>query len=233
MARLRKTTPTYIIHKQSGKGRLQWYDALGLRQEKVLPGKFGSAESLAAKARLELEIASSSTRAPARSNDHISLAEVLAVFMNHAEHHYRTPDGEPTSEVREFKIVARFLRELYGEMPVKDFGPLAMKAVREKFIGEGWCRKTINQRTARIVRMLKWGLSEELVPPAVYQSVTSVTGLRQGRTIAPDPEPVRPVPDDVGRDFALLAPSRPGDGSTVAVHRDAPRRSVRYDPEPD
>jgi hypothetical protein len=42
MPRPRKTQPTYILHSKSGRGRLQWYDAIGIRHEKLLPGPFGS-----------------------------------------------------------------------------------------------------------------------------------------------------------------------------------------------
>ena len=59
MARSRNLTSSYILHKQSGRGRLVWSDALGVRHEKLLPGKFNSPESLTAKARLELELAAS------------------------------------------------------------------------------------------------------------------------------------------------------------------------------
>ena len=49
--------------------------------------------------------------------------------------------------------------------PSAAFGPLALKAVREEMIRAGNCRSEINRRVGRIVRMFKWGVSEELVPP--------------------------------------------------------------------
>ena len=51
MARSRKPIPSYLLHKQSGRGRLVWYTHLRERKQKLLPGLFGSNESLAAKAR--------------------------------------------------------------------------------------------------------------------------------------------------------------------------------------
>ncbi len=53
MARHKKPAPSYVLHKQSGRGRLAWTDPLGVRQQKLLPGPFGSPESLTSKARLE------------------------------------------------------------------------------------------------------------------------------------------------------------------------------------
>jgi hypothetical protein len=68
VARKRKLTPTYTLHKQSDHGRLTWTDLLGIRQEKLLPGAFNSPESLTAKARLELELATSPTGTLATDN---------------------------------------------------------------------------------------------------------------------------------------------------------------------
>jgi hypothetical protein len=54
VARSRNLTPSYLLHQQSGRGRLVWSDALGIRHERLLPGAFNSTESLTAKARLEI-----------------------------------------------------------------------------------------------------------------------------------------------------------------------------------
>lgn len=43
--------------------------------------------------------------------------------------------------------------------------------------------------------MVKWGVSEELVPPSVHQGLATVSGLRKGRTAAPNHKPIMPVSD--------------------------------------
>ena len=43
-----------------------------------------------------------------------------------------------------------------GGTRAANFGPLAMKAVRQKFVNAGWSRKTINQRVGRVRRVFKW-----------------------------------------------------------------------------
>jgi integrase len=53
----------------------------------------------------------------------------------------------------------------------------------------------INQRVGRIIRLFRWGGSEELVPAAIYVALKTVAGLRRGRSPARETEPVRPVPD--------------------------------------
>ena len=64
-------------------------------------------------------------------------------------------------------------------------------------LDDGLCRGVINQRIGRIVRMFKWGVSEELVPEAVHRALATVRGLERGRTAARETDPVGPVPDAV------------------------------------
>ncbi len=196
MARHRNATPSYLLHQKTGQGRLAWTDSLGVRHQKLLPGPFGSPESLAAKARLELELAASPTggqSAPAG----LTVVEVLAAYLDFAEKHYRGEDGQPTDEVRHLKAAIRHVRELYGDRPVTEFGPLALKAVRQRFVDQKWCRKTINARVERVRRIFKWAVSEELAPPSVYQALATLSGLQKGRTAARETAPVGPVSDAV------------------------------------
>lgn len=107
MSPRRNLTPSYLPHKQSGRGRLVWTDHTGNRQQKLLSGAFWPPESLAAKARLELEVVTSPAAVAARaSTDGISVAEVPVAFMTHAERYYRDPDGKPGSELVSIKPVS-------------------------------------------------------------------------------------------------------------------------------
>src|SRR5262245_37500578 len=159
----RKLTPSYLPHKQSGRGRAVWTDAAGERHQQLMPGPFGSPESRAAFARLVAELAVSPT-APTRADpDGLTVNELLIAYAGYAERHYRAPDGALTGEVKNMRIVSRYVRGLYGDTPAAEFGPLALKAVRQQFVNAGWCRKTINQQTERARRIFKWAASEELV----------------------------------------------------------------------
>jgi integrase len=197
MPRPRRLTPSYLEHKQTGRGRLVWTDHTGTRHEQLLPGAFGSPESLQAKAALELEIATSPIRVPIAHRTAITVNELFLAFLDHGERHYRGPDGNTTGELREYKLVSRHVRQLYGDTPVADFGPLKLKAVRQGMIDAGACRGVVNQRIGRLRRMFKWGVGEELVPPAVYHALAAVAGLQRGRTEARESEPVKPVADEV------------------------------------
>jgi len=162
----------------------------------MLPGPFNSAESKTAFAQLQLELATLPSAAMSNPRG-ITLNELFVGYLEHAERHYRGPDGKLTGEFALIKNVCRHARDLYGLTAATDFGPLALRAVREKFIGLGWCRKTVNQQIERLRRMFKWAASVELIHFETFQRLTTVAGLQKGRTTARETMPVGPVEDSV------------------------------------
>jgi integrase len=137
----------------------------------------------------------------------VTVNEVILAFWRRAEAYYRREDGTATNELGEFRYTFRLLRELYGPTPAADLGPLKLKAVRQLMIAAGWCRNQVNKRTARIVRMYKWAVAEEMVPESTWRALTTVRGLEKGRTEARESEPVKPVSDaDVEAVLPFLPP---------------------------
>src|SRR5262245_29143135 len=196
MPRPRNLTPTYTLHKQSGRGRLIWTDTAGVRHEKLLPGEYGSEESRAAKARLELEIATSPTRNAVAASD-ITIAELNAAYMTFAARYYVDVEGKPTKELENMKVATKPVRELYAATLAAEFGPKALAAVRQHMIGLKWCRTLINHNIDRIRRVFKWAASEELIPVTTYEALRTLAGLRRGRTEAKESDPVKPIADDI------------------------------------
>ena len=189
----RNPTPSYLPHKQSGRGRAIWYDASGTRKQKLLPGLFDSSESRTAFARLQLELETAPLPASAETGTVLSVNEMLLAFLDHAERHYRDPDGNLTTEVNELKLSIAPVRELYGLIPAAEFGPRALAAIRQHMIRENLCRTLINRRVDRVKRVFKWAASEELVPVSVHQALLTLAGLRAGRSEARESKPVLPV----------------------------------------
>jgi integrase len=189
----RKPTPSYLLHRQSGRARAVWTDQIGVRQQRLLPGKYDSPESRTAFARLQLELATAPHRPPGPDRPELSVNEVLLAFLVWAEGHYRTPAGEPTTEVGELKRSLKPVRELYGATPAAEFGPKKLAAARQGMIDLGWCRTLTNRRVDRVKRAFKWAAAEELAPVAVYQSLRTLPGLQKGRTAARESDPVEPV----------------------------------------
>ncbi len=127
--------------------------------------------------------------------DRVTILTLAAQFMDHAAKHYQK-DGEATGELENFRQALRSAATLFGNLRVLDFGPKRLKVIRDKMISEGLARTTVNARIRRIRHVVKWGVSEQLVPVEVLVGLQSVAGLQAGRTAAREPEPVGPVPED-------------------------------------
>jgi integrase len=124
----------------------------------------------------------------------ISIAELVLLHDDHLQKHYRK-NGKVTSEISCFKTALRFLVKLESGTLIADFGPKKFKRIREAMIADGICRLSINKHMGRIRRLLKWGVSEELIPADVLARISTVDGLQKGRTDAAESLPVLPVPD--------------------------------------
>jgi integrase len=119
---------------------------------------------------------------------------IILAYLKHAEVYYQQ-EGQPGPEFVAMKSAAKPLKELYGSLPAEQFGPLALRAVREQMIEAGrCCRKEINKRIQRIRRIFKWAVSMELVSSSVHEALRTVEPLLRGRTVARETEPVLPVP---------------------------------------
>ena len=90
---------------------------------------------------------------------------------------------------------ARRTTPWYGR---KRVWPFDLDQFRNWLITEkDWSRKSINKQVARIVRMFKWGVSKEVVPPQTHQALASLSGLKKGRTNARELPSVQSVHDEV------------------------------------
>jgi hypothetical protein len=113
-------------------------------------------------------------------------------YVHHADAYY-VKDRRPTSEARLIRDALKAVRALHGHTPARDFGPLALKAVRQSYIDAKLCRSQVNKRVGRVVRMFRWAVENELVPPSVHHGLKAVAWLRKGRSAARESPPVKPV----------------------------------------
>lgn len=193
--------PSLRLHRPSG----QAVCTLGGRDYYL--GKHGTPEARAEYDRLIAEFLARGRVAPPMADGatDLSVNEVIAAYLVHVDAYYRK-DGRPTVEAGNIRLAVRPLRKLYGHTEARRFGPLALKAVREAMIEADNCRREINRRVGRIVRLFKWAVSEELVPAPVHQALTTVPPLKAGRTSARESAPVAPVaPEHVAAVLPLVS----------------------------
>jgi integrase len=185
MPRLVNAVPKYRHHKATGQA------VVTLNGRCFYLGRYGSRPSRREYERLVGEWLAGGRRLTA-GNGSLSMAELLAAYRRFAERYY-TKDGRPTGTVHSVRAMLKLVREVYGDSMAADFGPLALKALQERMIERGWSRSYCNDQTARIKRMFKWAVSEELIPAGSLHALQAVSGLRKGRTEAHEPGPVQPV----------------------------------------
>lgn len=180
--------PKYRLHKPSGLA------VVTLNGRDRYLGRYGSEESQAEYKRLVAESFTSHRSvgpAPDSSVD-LTVNELLVSYLQHVDAYYRK-NGRPTTEPTNIRLALRPLRQLYGHTLAKEFGPLALKAVRRAMIEADLCRNEVNKRVRHVVRLFKWAVGEELVPPGVHHGLRAVSGLKMGRSGARESEPVKPV----------------------------------------
>lgn len=187
--------PAYRRHKQSGQAIVTLRSPDGSRRD-VLLGPYGSEPSRQEYARVVAEWQANARRVGGEAAGGITVAELMAAFWDHAVEHYRRPDGKPTSELGNYRLAFRPLKELYAHTAAADFGPVALRTVRTRMVEGGAARRTVNKWVNRIRHVFKWGASLELVPVAVYEALRTVPALAAGRSAARETEPVKPVPDE-------------------------------------
>lgn len=182
--------PSYRRHKSSGQA------IVTLNGRDHLLGRYETVASRQKYNRLITEWLTNDRRLP-EPDAPVKVAEVLAAFLRHAKGYYRRPDGRQGTEVHCYRSAMRVVRRLYSDSNATDFGPLALKAVRQGMIEVGWCRNVVNQQTNRVRHIFKWAAENELIPPSIWHGLAAVSGLRAGRSEARETEPVRPVPESV------------------------------------
>lgn len=189
--------PKYCLHKASGRAVVR------IDGKDIYLGPHGSPESHEAYARriAEWRLTRSDLQEARKTQPvypvvNLTITEVIARYREFAQEYY-SKDGKPTKELADMKYALRPLRELYGSTPAAEFGPLKLKAVRQAMVDSNQLsRGVINARIKRIRRFFKWAVSEELVPGSVTHALSTVTGLRRGRTTAREAPPVTPVADE-------------------------------------
>jgi integrase len=188
--------PTYRLHKQSGQAIVTLPNGLGGRTD-VLLGRYGTPESRAEYLRVLTEWEANGRRAPQPASPQagVSVNELILAYWRFAEGYY-LKNGQPTTQLDRVRRSLRPLKELYGHTLASDFGPLALKAVRERMVQSGWTRGYVNSCVGCVKRAFKWAVENEMVPPSVYHGLQAVAGLKKGRTSARETRPVKPVADE-------------------------------------
>jgi hypothetical protein len=138
-----KRTPAYCLHKATGQAvvRINGHDHY--------LGKYDSPESHAEYDRLIAEWLANGRRLPgtATAPDGISVNELALAYWKWAVAYSRWDERGGQC----LKYALRVIKKLYGHTPARRFGPLALKACRQRMIETGWSRTYLHGRRMSLI----------------------------------------------------------------------------------
>jgi integrase len=183
MPLLKRATPKYRRHRASGRA------VVTINGHDHYLGPYGSKASKVDYDRIISEWLAAGRFVP--QSDSLTINELCLRYFKFAQSYY-----VPGGGLAGLKCAIRILRRLYGDTLAGDFGPLALKVVREKMVAAGQSRRYINGNTDRLRNMFRWAVAEELLSATVLHALQAVPGLRKGHTQAREPAPVLPVAEE-------------------------------------
>lgn len=188
MPKLTNQLPKYRKHRPSGRA------VVTIHGRDHYLGPWKSVASKTEYDRLIAEYLASGRQS--RIGEAATITELLNAYRVHCESTYQPAHGGPNKVALNIRDACKPLRELFGETVASDFGPLKLQALIAAYVQRGWGRQNINRQIARVKAFFKWAVSNEFIPPSVYQALSTVGGLRYGRTAAKESDPVRPVAEN-------------------------------------
>jgi integrase len=188
MPRLVHSLPRYRRHRGSNQG------VVTLNGRDYYLGPYGAKASKVEYDRLIGEWLAGGRNPLNVTINELTVVELCVRYIRFARSYYQASDTKNRSLPSVARAI-RYLRERYGRALAVEFGPLALKAIRQEMIDKGLARRTVNDSVGCIKRMFKWAVGEQLLPAAVHQALAVVPGLRHGRGEVRETERVLPVDD--------------------------------------
>lgn len=204
MPRLKNALPSYRKHRASGQA------VVTLSGVDHYLGRHGTKASRTLYDRLVAEWLAAGRKAATADTAILTIVELCSQYLQFAKGYYRK-NGRCTGVVPGVKAAIKYLREWYGREAAEAFGPVALKALRQRMVDDGLSRGYVNDHVGRIKRMFKWAAGEELIPESTFRGLTLVEGLRAGRSAARETAPIQPVDGEVVDTTLVLLSTVVGD----------------------
>ena len=182
--------PRYCQHKATGQGVVY----IGRRE--IYLGPYGAPESLKLYSQVIARWQAGGVSAVLGDGGRrrklpgdLAVVELVSRFIPWARGRY----VQSPSELCAFGVATRRLLRLYADTAVRDFGPLALQAVRSAMIADDLCRNVVNAAVHRIRRIWKWAVRNELIDETLWRALCSVPALAAGEESVRESEPVGPA----------------------------------------
>lgn len=174
--------PSYRLHKASGLAVVTFG-----RQDRYL-GPYGSEESRREYDRLVAEWLANGRRNPLEPT--LTVDGLIVRYLAHVDARYRSQEPET------IRTALAPVQLLYGDTPAAGFGPLALEACRSRYLANGYVRARVNKLTRHVVRMYRWGVARQVVPPSTWEGLRAVESIPKGTAGVKEGRKVRPARDE-------------------------------------
>lgn len=175
MSKRTPTTPGYCLHRASGQAIVR------LSGRDYYLGKHDSRESRERYGQLVAGWLDGG-RSALNLDRYVGLtiAELVEAFDCWARERY--PDAPNGGQRRNILDALRPVVELHGRTELDRFGPMELRAVRQRMIDGGkLARRTINTRINLIRFVVKWAVGRSLLSPDKHAALVAVEPLRRGQ----------------------------------------------------
>jgi integrase len=122
----------------------------------------------------------------------LSVNEALEMYVKDLERRCRRPDGTPTGTIADVKITVGYLIDLFGELPLAEFGADHLERLRDELIADGRVRPQVNKRVSQARQIFTWCVGRRLVPVGVDVYRTIIEMKARVKALAPGEYGVRP-----------------------------------------
>ena len=111
----------------------------------------------------------------------LTIEEIAVEYLCFAKTYYVGSERSADSFDR-CRLSIKPLVQLCGKEKPSQFGPLALKRVRERFVAAGLACSTVNDRVNIIRQCFRWAVENEFCDSSVYQALKAVRPLQPGRS---------------------------------------------------
>ena len=177
------STPTLRMSKDRD------YACTYLKGKKIQLGRWGSPEADAKFRQLQIQVCTDPTlgflNQQGLTVDNLSLA-----YLDYAKEH------DP-SHYHGIKTAVKIFMEGFAGQAANSLDSRHFVQLQKMYVQHGHTRTYCNMLMTYIRAMLKWGALRKLVSAVVFAEAKLVTGLKKGRTKAPEKKIRKDVPDEV------------------------------------
>jgi len=180
----RRRIPQMVHHQPSGQARVR------INGRDHYLGKWGSSEAQDRYDELVAELLEE--RCATEPSSSTTLSTLLAAWWRECKRRYAGGKG-PYGNAGNWRTIIRLLRENHGEERAEELGPVKLRKLLENEAERRqWSLTHVKLQLARVKRIYKWAVGEELVSVQSWQRLAAAE-IRHGR----ETQPLPPVDDEL------------------------------------